>query len=163
VISTVVGVSNAQAADVRSPESRSENAAIVKRVPESVTTRLDTTRVKEVGAQGCWITEAWVRAVTVLGATFYKFHHPADWCQDGSWVLGVHFRAHWFSEVSATAYPRSVESDYVAPSPSWEVTSFKKNLVENCTFQGACISATRPWVKLILRGNAIWSYEAGQN
>ncbi|MEV7552940.1 hypothetical protein AB0N89_25295 [Amycolatopsis sp. NPDC089917] len=159
----IVGVSHAQASDARSSASRSDSAAIVKLVPESVTTRPDPLRAKEVRAQGCWVTEASFRAVTVLGFTFYRFHHRADWCQDGSRVNGVHFRTHWFSEVSSQAFPRSIESDFVTPAPSWEVTSFKKHLVENCVFDAGCISSTHPWVKLILRGDATWSYEAGQN
>ncbi|MBB4964996.1 hypothetical protein [Saccharothrix violaceirubra] len=125
--------------------------------------RFDAERAKLVGAQGCWISDWYHHAKTALGNTFYKFHHRADWCQDGNRVLGVHYRSHHFSEVSAFAYPRHVESDYVTPTPSWEVKSRKSHLVDNCIPLKGCLWASHPWVEHTMRGNAEnWSADGEQ-
>ncbi|GAA1290817.1 hypothetical protein GCM10009634_42770 [Saccharothrix xinjiangensis] len=122
----------------------------------------DPARAKEIGAQACWISDAYHHAFTLLGNTFYKFHHRADWCQDGSRVLGVHYRDHRFSEVASSAYPRHIESDVVTPTPSWEVRSLKKHLVENCVWDG-CFSSTHPWVEHTMRGNGTGYPATGEN
>lgn len=128
-----------------------------------VTTRPDEARAAAIGAQACWITEAYFRATTVLGFTFYKFHHRADWCQNGSSVTGVHFRSNWNSEVDSQAKWIGLESDWVSPTPSWEVKSFKKGQFDNCIPRLGCISSTHPWVELTMRGDGYWNYATGQN
>ncbi|MFC4853799.1 hypothetical protein [Actinophytocola glycyrrhizae] len=122
------------------------------------TTTRDVASEKEFGASACWISEWFIDGFTVLGSHAYRWHHRADWCENGSSVTSVHYRNGWATQLATFFYYRGIANDTVTPIPSFEVQSTMQGLIENCHPLGGCTNMNHPWVKHILRANLTgWS------
>lgn len=102
-------------------------------------------------------------AKTLIGNTFYKFTHSAEFCMDGTNVVSVENREHRFTDASDYASFGDVIEDSVGRMPAPEVTSIKKARVDNCVPIKGCISSKYPFVRLTLRGNGTWFATTGES
>jgi hypothetical protein len=113
--------------------------------------------------QRCFEATGTHHAKTLIGNTFYKFTHSAQFCTDGTNVVGVEDREHRFTDASAFASFGDVIEDSVGRMPAPEVTSIKKARVDNCVPVKGCISSKYPFVRLTLRGNGTWFATTGES
>jgi hypothetical protein len=102
-------------------------------------------------------------AKTLVGATFYRFTHRADWCTDGTNVVSVDNRQHKMTDVDSFATFEGVVEDYVSKVPAPEVTSIMKGRVDNCVPVQGCISSKYPFVELTLRADGTWFATTGES
>jgi hypothetical protein len=114
-------------------------------------------------AQRCHEATGTHHAKTLLGNTFYRFTHRADWCTDGTNVISVNGREHKLTDVDAFATYRGVVEDHVSRAPAPEVTSIMKIHVDNCVPIEGCISSKYPFVELTLRADGTWYATTGES
>jgi hypothetical protein len=102
-------------------------------------------------------------AKTLVGATFYRFTHRAEFCTDGVNVVSVDNREHKMTDVDAFATFEGLVEDYVSKVPAPEVTSIMKGRVDNCVPIQGCISSKYPFVELTMRANGTWFPTTGES
>lgn len=102
-------------------------------------------------------------ARTLIGNTFYKFTHSAEFCTDGTNVVSVDNRKHRFTDASDYASFGDVIEDEVSRMPASEVTSIKKARVDNCVPIKGCISSKYPFVRLTMRADGTWFATTGES
>lgn len=117
------------------------------------------------GAAGpeCFEATGTHHAQTLLGNTFYRFTHRAEWCTDGTNVVSVDNRAHKMTDTSAFATFEGLVEDYTSKVPAREVTSIMKGRVDNCVPVQGCLHSEYPFVELTLRADGTWSASTGQS
>jgi hypothetical protein len=113
--------------------------------------------------QQCFEATGTHHAKTLIGNTFYKFTHSAEFCTDGTNVINVENREHRFTDASAYASFGDVIEDSVGRMPAPEVTSIKKARVDNCVPVKGCISSKYPFVRLTLRADGTWFATTGES
>lgn len=113
--------------------------------------------------QRCFEATGTHHAKTLVGNTFYKFTHSAEFCTDGTNVVSVENREHRFTDASAFASFGDVIEDSVGRMPAPEVTSIKKARVDNCVPVKGCISSKYPFVRLTLRADGTWFATTGES
>ncbi|WP_147259999.1 hypothetical protein [Pseudonocardia hierapolitana] len=120
-------------------------------------------QVPNQAGQRCFEATGTHHAKTLIGNTFYKFTHSAEFCTDGTNVVGVENREHRFTDASAFASFGDVIEDSVGRMPAPEVTSIKKARVDNCVPVKGCISSKYPFVRLTLRADGTWFATTGES
>jgi hypothetical protein len=113
--------------------------------------------------QQCFEATGTHHAKTLIGNTFYRFTHRANWCTDGVNVVSVDNREHEMTDVDAFASFEGLVEDYTSKVPAPEVTSIMKGRVDNCVPVQGCISSKYPFVELTLRADGTWFPTTGES
>jgi hypothetical protein len=113
--------------------------------------------------QRCFEASGTHHAKTLIGNTFYRFTHRADWCTDGVNVVSVDNRKHKMTDVDAFASFEGLVEDNTSKVPAKEVTSIMKGRVDNCVPIQGCISSKYPFVELTLRADGTWFPTTGES